>query len=89
MLLRAANNRLLRVLADDHPGFLCECGDRECARMIDVSLGDFRRLRSHPSRFLIAPGHQANEAERVIESGEGWAITEVDDLADERMRWSA
>ena len=82
MLLRAANDRLVRVLADDHPGFLCECGDRECARMINISLNDFRRLRHHPSRFLMASGHQANEGERAIAAGEGWIITEVDDLPD-------
>jgi hypothetical protein len=55
--------------------FLCECADRECFARLELTLEDYEQLRSHPQRYLTAPGHSIVGA-IVIEQTEGHALAE-------------
>jgi hypothetical protein len=67
-LLREVNERIFVVT--DPSGtteFLCECGRGACKETIRPSLREYERVRSSPTSFMIAVGHDLPEFENVIE----------------------
>jgi hypothetical protein len=56
--------------------FVCECGDTECSETIQVSIAEYEAARSQPTMFLIVPGHEINEFERVVEQNDRFAVVE-------------
>ena len=66
--LRAVNERIF-VMADPsgEAEFYCECGRGVCTETIRPSLREYERVRSSPTSFLIAVGHDLREFENVIE----------------------
>jgi hypothetical protein len=67
-----------RFEPEDHLPFTCECSDPGCLECVMLSLGEYDRIRAHPSRFLLVAGHEEAEAthERIIEAENGYAIVE-------------
>ncbi|HEV7177119.1 MAG TPA: hypothetical protein VGN29_16580 [Solirubrobacteraceae bacterium] len=61
--------------------FRCECGRLGCNKLIDVTMGDYERVRSHPRQFLIATGHEQPEFETVVYAGEEYSVVEKQDEA--------
>lgn len=62
--------------------FLCECGDASCTDRIEVPLEEYENVRSHPTRFLVEPGHDLPELEEVVQHRGRYAIVEkVDRVA--------
>jgi hypothetical protein len=64
---------------DDHVdamAFRCECAEGACIDAIHVRLDEYRRVRRHPMRFIIAPGHDAPELERVVERHSRYWVVE-------------
>lgn len=55
--------------------FLCECSNQRCFTRLELTLEAYAELRSHPSRYLIAPGHEITDA-FVIEEREHLAVAE-------------
>jgi hypothetical protein len=58
----------------------CECGDETCFDKLTVSLGEYRDVRSRDDWFLIAPGHEKVEVERVVERRDGYWVVEKERL---------
>jgi hypothetical protein len=56
--------------------FLCECGDPVCAQRVPVTLMKYEELRSSPVRFLLVPGHEIPDVERVIETTPAYRVVE-------------
>jgi hypothetical protein len=52
--------------------FVCECAKVECGEFVSCSLGDYMRVRSWGSRFLVVAGHEDLDLERVVERHETW-----------------
>ena len=76
-LLREVNERIEQVAADAAcPEFLCECADTNCVETIELSIAEYKSIRSSPLRFPIKPGHDYPEFERVVEEREHYAIVE-------------
>jgi hypothetical protein len=50
----------------DEADFVCECADPGCAHRVTADLGDYEEVRAEPTHFLLAPGHEEPEAERVV-----------------------
>ena len=89
----AQNEQRFRVANDPVPGrtaggravtFLCECAKVECGEFVSCSLGDYMRIRSWGSRFLVVAGHEDLDLERVVERHETWLM--VDTLEPVRLR---
>jgi hypothetical protein len=81
VLFREVNERVREIAAvhgeDDHLyEFYCECSNGDCTFQLPVTLADYEAVRSHGSRFLIAPSHALPEIETVIERHEGWWVVE-------------
>lgn len=55
--------------------FLCECSDTHCFARLSVTLEEYKEARSHPQRYLAAPGHEVVGA-FVIEQDERLAFAE-------------
>jgi hypothetical protein len=57
-------------------GFVCECGNLDCLERLDLTRGAYEEVRSDPKRFVVAPGHENLEVERVAARGEGYLVVE-------------
>jgi hypothetical protein len=82
-LLREVNERIhevgerLQVLPqDDRLDFRCECGRPSCEGYVSMTAPDYERVRSDNDRFVVVPGHEDSEIERVVEQGEGYLVVD-------------
>ncbi len=68
-LFRDVNERIAesadRLNARDAE-FVCECADPECAERVPATLDQYEDVRSDGTHFLLAPGHELLELERVV-----------------------
>jgi hypothetical protein len=63
--------------------YRCECARLGCSRLIELRAGEYERIREHPRRFLIAPGHEVPGAEVVVETHANYVVVEKLDEAGE------
>jgi hypothetical protein len=81
-VFRSANERLREVVEkrfappSARVPFLCECADETCMGRVDVTLEQYRDLRSHERRFIMLPDHQRTAGEEIVEQHDGYYITE-------------
>jgi hypothetical protein len=62
--------------ADDRWAFICECVNVNCADRIELTLEEYEHARARPHRFLVVPGHERPDVERVIRRNERFAVVE-------------
>lgn len=66
--------------------FICECGHQTCEQHVQLSQGEYERVRLDSRRFAIVPGHVIPETERVVLSSDRFDVVEkmgeATDLAD-------
>lgn len=91
---RAANEKLNRRYlggdeSDDPYPFLCECGDRGCTRVVELTLEVYAEIRSHPARFLVLSGHVEPSVELEVEAAAAYSVVEKFGVAGEAaaLRW--
>ena len=81
-LFREVNERVEKVaieFAADAPiSFVCECSDTDCATQIELTTHEYESVRSVPTWFAIAPGHEIGEIEKVIHANGRYATVEKD-----------
>lgn len=58
----------------DLVGFVCECGHEECEMIVRMSLSAFERVRADSQLFIVVPGHEIEQAERVVERHDGYLV---------------
>lgn len=46
--------------------FRCECARLGCNQMLELPPEEYERIRAHPRRFLIVPGHEMPTSETVV-----------------------
>lgn len=94
ILFRAVNERL-DELGEAAPwskktDYLCECSDTSCIEIVELTQDEYERVRSRPTVFVVVPGHQQPEIEKVIEENEGFLLVEkvvaVEEVIDEDPR---
>jgi hypothetical protein len=61
--------------------FICECASRGCFERIIMTLGEYERIRSKGTRFLMAAAHVDIEIELVVEQHEDYVVVEKDGVA--------
>jgi hypothetical protein len=69
--------------ARDVAAFRCECAQLGCNELIELPIGEYEQIRRHARRFFVAPGHEAPEAETVVETRAGYVVVEKRDQAGE------
>ena len=81
--IRSANEQLERSCVGlgsiDHERFffICECGDRACGGLLQLSVAEYKAVREHAARFAITPNHENPEVERVVEQNGRFAVVET------------
>ncbi|HEX6787898.1 MAG TPA: hypothetical protein VF091_01555 [Gaiellaceae bacterium] len=54
--------------------FLCECYRTDCTERLSVPGDVYERVRARSRYFLVLPGHERHEFERVVDQGNGWLV---------------
>ena len=80
-LFREVNEQIERVAedfgADGHDQLICECGNPDCLQLIELTRGEYERIRGYANRFLVALNHENPETESVVEQNERFAVVET------------
>ncbi len=81
-LFRDINERVKQIdqehgiPTDELWDFLCECGSAECLERVGVTLAEYERVREKPTQFVMVPGHEAPEVERVVDETRRYVIVD-------------
>jgi hypothetical protein len=76
-LFREVNERIETTAGDNEVvAFLCECGDAKCSSTIELRVKEYERVRSNSTWFVIKPGHDLPQIERVISQDDGYMVVE-------------
>ena len=68
-LFRSVNEHIAAAAEDgfvDDAEFVCECADPACAERVPATLEQYEEVRSVGTHFLLTPGHEIAEVERVV-----------------------
>jgi hypothetical protein len=74
---RRLNENLAEVLPADArqtAGYVCECATADCRRIIDLTMDEYRAVRTDKMRFFVVPGHERNDVEDVVETHEHYLV---------------
>ena len=70
-------------LEQDEPvAFVCECGVASCHALVRIPIDRYQAAREHPERFVIVPGHEMPDVERIVDRNAAWAVVEKLDRGD-------
>jgi hypothetical protein len=74
-------NERIRMTAESYDfgepvPFLCECSEVTCVESIRLSLATYREARAGAGAFIVLPGHEDPEVERVVARGNGYLVVE-------------
>ena len=56
--------------------FVCECADRSCSTLVEVSPAEYALVRTNPRHFLVVPGHELPDLEQIVETHDGYYVIE-------------
>jgi hypothetical protein len=78
ILFREVNERIRETIgsAGTTAEFLCECSNEDCIESLVLDLSEYERIRSDANLFVIVPGHERLEVDRVIDQGRGYVLVE-------------
>jgi hypothetical protein len=62
---------------------LCECGDEGCSAMLTLTLNEYEEIHQQPDRFVLTPGHDNPEIERVVAQRERYIVVDKVGEAEE------
>ena len=78
-LLRSVNERLEELshgVGDGRIDFVCECGRDACEVRVRMTCAEYGAVHAQDDRFALAPGHETDEIERVVERRDGYWIVD-------------
>lgn len=55
---------------------VCECGDASCVDRVRLHRAEYEAVRAEPKRFVIVPGHDAPDVERVVSENDRFVVVE-------------
>jgi hypothetical protein len=61
---------------DGRLALLCECGNPGCNARIELVETEYEAVRRVPTRFVVVPGHELPELERVVETRTTYRVVE-------------
>jgi len=68
-LFRDVNERIAESAERFDAGgseFVCECSDPNCTNRVSASLAEYENVRAEATTFLVVPGHEQGDIERVV-----------------------
>ena len=75
-IFREINERVEEIgtAVDGPTQFLCECYRTDCTERLNVPVETYEQVRSRSRHFVVVPGHERLEYERVVDQGDGWLV---------------
>lgn len=62
---------------------LCECGRDGCLGRIKLSIEEYEAAHSESDHFVVLPGHESAEVERVVERTDAYLVVDKFGEAEE------
>jgi hypothetical protein len=56
--------------------FVCECSEPNCTHRLGATLDEYERVRRDATTFMVTPGHEQDDIERVVRDGRRFTIVE-------------
>jgi hypothetical protein len=80
-VFRRVNERLEEVneafaTMADGAEFVCECADIGCVERIELEIAQYEAVRDVPTHFIVKPGHELADEERIVETYGEYLIVE-------------
>jgi hypothetical protein len=85
LLFRSVNEKLRGLnlefegFAGERALFVCECARLYCIEHIELPVETFDEICAVPDRFLVVPGHETAEVERVVSREPRYFLVETHD----------
>jgi hypothetical protein len=57
-------------------GFICECSQLQCSEIIPISVEEWELIHQDRSKFVLVPGHEEAEIERILSQPDGYLVVE-------------
>jgi hypothetical protein len=82
-VFREVNERIEEVIAHfdagatDELAIVCECADAGCVAPIELTAADYEWVRARPSHFVVTPGHESPDVERVVKMRDGYVVVQT------------
>src|SRR5438105_3917524 len=76
---RAVNERIAESAErfdSDEAEFVCECEEATCTERVEASLAEYEDVRADGTHFLLRPGHEDEQIERVVRRRRGYEVVE-------------
>ena len=73
-MFREVNERVIELRDGNEVEVLCECGAAGCIESVNITLAEYESVRADPGAFVIAPGHDNAEVDRVKAQGPDFLI---------------
>jgi hypothetical protein len=85
---RDANEKIAKAAGEyelvEGVPFICECATESCTEIVRLSLAEYEEVRSAPTRFFVAPGHQGSEGVvSLLEDRGAYVVLEKEGRAGE------
>lgn len=85
VLFRAVNERVEELQRgqglEGHFDFLCECGDKDCIEHVSMTLVEYEGIRSDSTQFVVLPGHEVLDIERIVQKGDRFSVVRKQEAA--------
>jgi hypothetical protein len=76
-VFRRVNERLEELGGAGGPiSFFCECSAIDCRERIELTECEYEHVRAAPNRFVVRPGHERADVERIVERATGHVVIE-------------
>ena len=56
--------------------FRCECGSLRCNVLLELTLDTYEHVRANATHFVLVPGHEIPEVDRVVEREATYVVVE-------------
>jgi hypothetical protein len=66
--------------------WVCECADTSCTERISMTPAEYERMRAHPNRFAVAPGHVLPDVEHVVDETDRFVLVSKKGPGGEKAR---
>ena len=76
-IFREMNERLEELgeeFGEANVEFVCECADPACSESLSIPVSVYEAVRSSGRRFVLVPGHQSADLERVVEEHADYVV---------------
>jgi hypothetical protein len=72
--------RQINELSPPEPGVMnlvfCECGLVTCTERVSMTADEYEQVRELSTTFVVAPGHELPDVERIVATNERYRVVE-------------